>query len=84
MSKYSFIVDIITEQCRGICKRGTLDAIRAKEQGNLLDECREQDTCSKARQQGWAWYLTPSASSWRFIVLDERGAIKDVRKDEQC
>lgn len=81
--RYSFIVDTETGAMRGICKRGTLDAIKAKEQGNLLDDCVERETAGTCKGRGWAWYLTPCASRWRFIVLDGAGKIEKV-SDKEC
>lgn len=81
--KYSFIVDTETGRIRGICKRGTLDAIKAKEQGNTLECCTERETATGSyRARGWAWYLTPCADQWRFVVLDGAGRIEKVANKE--
>lgn len=83
--RYSFVIDTERDAGVGICKRGTLDAIKAKEQGNLLDDCVERETALKVRPygRGWAWYLTPCASRWRFIELDGQGRIEKV-SDKEC
>lgn len=76
--KYSFVVDELSNNLYGICRKGWLAKIASDNQGNIYDQCKECDTCG-IKRDGHIWYLTPSCSKWCYVMLDDNGAIKGIK-----
>ncbi len=79
--EYVFILDIFNNEIRGVCRKGWLKKIAQNHQGNLYDECVERDTAIKAKPygEGWAYYITPTKSTWALITTDEYGKINSLK-----
>lgn len=80
--KYSYITR--DGKVLGICQRGKLADIQAREQGNLYDDCTEQQAIEQvANRTGGCWYITPCASDWRIATTDSNGTITSVKKGKK-
>ena len=80
--KYSYITR--DGKVLGICQRGKLADIQAREQGNVYDDCVEIYTMEQvANRTGGVWYITPCASDWRVATADANGAIISVKKGKK-
>lgn len=82
MGKYSYVVNEETNRVVGICRKGWLNKIKDKEQGNLLDSCVEQERTNlvKSNAKGSINYLSPSRDYYVNVTTGENGKINSVEK----